>query len=118
MGRMQAAWDQYSKAWGRDGGAPVDAAVQYALSTVVRPMAPRRAYGMSSWERARTEIVSSWTAPRCRRTPRTPDLRSGAPRKPWARRAIRRASSAVSSVVGRGREVMLRRVGEGTDSGA
>ena len=57
---------------------------------------------MSSWERARTEIVSSWTAPRWRSTPRTPARRSGAPRKPWARRAMRRASSAVRVATGGG----------------
>ena len=54
MGRMQAACDQYSKAW---------PPVQYADSTVSRPTAPSRAYGISSCERASTEIVSSCTAP-------------------------------------------------------
>ena len=72
-----------------------------------RPTAPRRAYGISSCERASTEIVSSWTAPRWRSTPGTPARRSGAPRNPWARRAIRRASSAERSAAGGGTGVML-----------
>lgn len=97
IGRMQAACDQYSKACRSD---------QYAASTAGRPTAPRRAYGISSCERARTEIVSSWTAPRWRRTPRTPPRRSGAPRKPCARSAIRRASSADRDTVGGGTVVI------------
>ena len=54
---------------GEDAGGvgPVLEGVRVAssrrLSTVLRPTAPRRAYGISSWERARTEMVSSWTAP-------------------------------------------------------
>ena len=76
-----------------------------------RPTAPSRAYGTSSWERASTEIVSSCTAPRCRSTPRTPARRSGAPRKPWARRAIRRASSRGEGGTGAGAGGALRHGG-------
>ena len=61
-GRMQAACDQYSKA----------CAVRSSTRASTRRRArPRRAgrTGSSSCERASTEMVSSWTAPRWRSTP-------------------------------------------------
>ena len=76
--------------------------VQYADSTAFRPTAPSRAYGTSSCERASTEMVSSWTAPRWRSTPRTPPggpARPGGPGRagrcggPRRRRARHRARS-------------------------
>ena len=51
---MHAAWDQYSKVELADP--------QYSSSMRARPIGPTRAKVASSCDRARTEIVSSWTA--------------------------------------------------------
>ena len=97
IGSTQAACDQYSKAWLPD---------QYAAPRP--PGRPRRA-GRTGPARASGPAPRSCRAaprPSWRSMPRTPARRSGAPSSPWARSAMRRASSALRVVTGLGGFVM------------